>query len=433
MRGILDYAPIDFAQALTLRMHYLFCCIPLAEFVVDTGFSKAKPDHNTTESKTPYLDRFRYESERIQNLLISEILICGNSESCAEAIVHLIEVAEIMLEVRSFHCLMLVVFTLQSLAIYSIQSAWDKVNEKIPGRWGEIQDKIGSGGNKLAAALIKKYSNFGVVEDLAQKARATDLYSSRFNLYAAAATTIISNNEADDRVDEKGRSNSVNSTDDLGVIIREFVPRDGDCFRWQLYITQLLRRTHLSGVVRSDSSALQSPMKKNPVTDIDVSELVGGNDEHQPCFPFLNGLVRGLVRSNELPDFIRRMDQATSTTNQLRLASPGYSSSDPQLPVLNTGKLRAIAALVAILRFCQSKPYSYATNTDNQTYFQKRAIYATEDAQWARAEEIEEKYKTKMAKLAAKLEKQERQKLVLERNSSTGSADEARLEANSYK
>ena len=82
MRSILDYSPLEFAKALTMRMHYLYCCIPLSEFVVDTGFTKMDDDSDSIEegnvrkhSKTPYLDRFRYESERLQQLLISEILV----------------------------------------------------------------------------------------------------------------------------------------------------------------------------------------------------------------------------------------------------------------------------------------------------------------------------------------------------------------------
>ena len=39
--SILDITPVELAHALTLRLHYLFCTIPLPEFVVDIGFSKA--------------------------------------------------------------------------------------------------------------------------------------------------------------------------------------------------------------------------------------------------------------------------------------------------------------------------------------------------------------------------------------------------------
>ena len=65
------------------------------------------------------------------------------------------------------------------------------------------------------------------------------------------------------------------------------------------------------------------------------------------------------------------------------------TSSDPFLPVLNIGKLRAIASIVSILRFCQCTPYTFATSTDNQTYFQKRAVFATENTQWAMSKAIE--------------------------------------------
>ena len=35
----------------------------------------------------------------------------------------------------------------------------------------------------------------------------------------------------------------------------------------------------------------------------------------QPCLPFFNGLIRGLVRSNELPDYIEQMDHSTNKTH----------------------------------------------------------------------------------------------------------------------
>ena len=392
MRGILDYSSNDFAQALTLRMHYLFCCIPFSEFVVDFGFSKATVNSVHTESNTPYLDRFRYETERVQQLLISEILHCGNSQSCAKAIMHLIEAAEAMWECRSHHCLMLTYFALQSHAVFSLTSSWEKVKEVMPGRWEILEGKIGMGGSKLAAAVIKEYGNFCTFEDLAQRVRGNDENS----------------REISSEVAGQGSSN-VNKAD-FDQIMRNFVPKDGDCYRWQLYITQLLRRTYLSGVVKSDftGSGVQgtSTVKKgNPNPNPNPTDAKGDDTRPEakditetdtfvrpmPCFPFLSGLIRGLVRSNELPDFIKQVDQSMGVSNELKLISPGFSQSDPYLRVLNLGKFRSMAALVAILRECQTRPYSFATSTDIQTYLQKRAIYKSEEAQWARSSDIEER------------------------------------------
>lgn len=81
------------------------------------------------------------------------------------------------------------------------------------------------------------------------------------------------------------------------------------------------------------------------------------------CFPFLNGVARGLAKLNELPDYVKVRDPDNGTLSLLSLASPGILPSDPLLPVLNIGKQRAISSLVSLIRECQLVPYSFTTDS----------------------------------------------------------------------
>lgn len=335
-------------------------------------------------------DRFRYESERVQQLLISEILVCSNAVACGDAIALLIEATEELLRCQSYHCVMLLAFALQSHSIFSLKSAWKKVESTMPGRWEAIEAKIGSGGNLITRSIIQRYGELNMMDDLSTKVRAANPFILKLDL-----------DEKDD-ID----ASSMEKDDSISNMMHRFVPKNSDCFRWEQYITQLLRRTYLSGVVKSDWST-NSPISNRFANAANINENVNTNNrsndeerendgknkakrtEIQPCLPFFNGLIRSLVRSNELPDYIKQMDYNNNRTGQFELQSPGITPSDPFFPVLNVGKLRAIASIVSILRFCQCTPYTFATSTDIQTYFQKRAIFATEDAQWAKSQEIE--------------------------------------------
>jgi hypothetical protein len=123
-KSILDFSVDQIAEALTLRLHYLFATIPLPEFILDLGFAKTS---GSGDSNVPHLDRFRYESERIQVLLISEVLSRDTIEGCAESIMHLICIADACLMHQSHHVLVLIVMALKCTAIFQITPAWDIV------------------------------------------------------------------------------------------------------------------------------------------------------------------------------------------------------------------------------------------------------------------------------------------------------------------
>lgn len=121
---ITDFSIEHVAEALSLRLHYLFSTIPLAELTLDLGFPKYG---SFSDSKVPHLDRFRLESERIQYILINEILCRDSLEGCAETIIYLIGIADMCLTQHSHHVLVLIVMALKSTAVFQLTPAWDIV------------------------------------------------------------------------------------------------------------------------------------------------------------------------------------------------------------------------------------------------------------------------------------------------------------------
>ena len=106
-------------------------------------------------SRTPYLDRLRYESERLQVLLISEVLSCETLESCSDAIGHLIRTGEELLRYRSHHALMLVTFCLQSHSVFQLKSAWALLQESMTARWRRLECTVGGGGSLLVNEVMR--------------------------------------------------------------------------------------------------------------------------------------------------------------------------------------------------------------------------------------------------------------------------------------
>ena len=144
----------------------------------------------------------------------------------------LIEAAEELLQYQSYHCVMLLAFALQSHAIFSLTSAWKKVEAMMPGKWKAIENKIGSGGNLITASLIEKYGDFNIIDDLAVKVR-----------IASPLLHKVVTSAHDEYENEKDADDDEDSIENM---MRRFVPKNSDCFRWQQFITQLIRRTHLS-------------------------------------------------------------------------------------------------------------------------------------------------------------------------------------------
>ena len=162
----LSYDEKIIAKNLTLRFHYLFCTIPLYEFSIDYGFTKNHP-------QTPQLNRFRLESEKLQEFIGNQILMFDDLMVRAEVVIQIIRVAEILARQRSHHTLMMLVFALQSHSIHRLKTTWAVVHARIPGRWDILQDLIGFGGQKLTTYFCSRQSVEGVSEDLREHLKLT--------------------------------------------------------------------------------------------------------------------------------------------------------------------------------------------------------------------------------------------------------------------
>jgi son of sevenless-like protein len=86
---------------------------------------------------SPELTRFRVESERLQSMFVNHVLICTEPKERADRIVHLLDVVDVLLELRSFHAVMLIVMALQSTPIHRLKQTWALVGKLAwPRRFG---------------------------------------------------------------------------------------------------------------------------------------------------------------------------------------------------------------------------------------------------------------------------------------------------------
>ena len=156
-RLLLDFDAEGIAETLTLRLHYLYCCIPLSEFIVNPSFSYSngtRNDYNSSKTSTPLLHRLRRESERLQTLLVSEILSLDEVGSRAEALVQLVVVCEHLMRLRCHHAVVMIMSALQSQAIHRLSASWAIVDKAIPGRWTSLTEAVGLGAGRLVQGLL---------------------------------------------------------------------------------------------------------------------------------------------------------------------------------------------------------------------------------------------------------------------------------------
>jgi hypothetical protein len=155
----LSYDEKIIANNFTLRFHYLFCTIPLTEFSIDYSYPKNHKD-------TPMLNRFRLESEKLQEFVGNQILFHDDLMVRAEVIIQIIRVAEVLARLRSHHTLMMLIFALQGHSVHRLKTTWAIVHARLPGRWDILQDLVGFGGQKLTANFCSRQSVEGVSEDI---------------------------------------------------------------------------------------------------------------------------------------------------------------------------------------------------------------------------------------------------------------------------
>ena len=342
---LLDFEAANIAQTLTLRLHYLFSCIPLSEFIVNPGFSydnETRNDYNNVHASTPFLHRLRRESERIQALLVSEVLSLTETGTRAEAMTQLVLVGEHLARTRSHHALVMVASTLQSQAVFRLKASWAIVERAIPGRWARLGAVIGLGGSKLVQGLMDAlcHSGLAVGPDL----RASLVVPAAFRGTALEAhyTAALQfrgpvAEEEKEGIDEAGENKDEDNDEDKKEGVRESVVEEG----------------------------FKSPPKATALFG-----LPRGIPVHMACMPFVNGFITRLLRTNQASDYVNNAD-------------------DGPAPLLNAAKASHTALLIATLRCCQLTAYQGTTEPRILKLLLKPVVYATEDEQWARSLAVE--------------------------------------------
>ena len=172
---LLDFRATDIAHTLTIRLHYLYCCIPISEFIVNPSFSYTSTVdmnkqgasaeaggaagvgiYDSPENSTPFLQRIRRESERLQNLLVWGVLRYDDIALRAEAMMQLIAVGEELARLHSHHALMIVVSSLRCQALYRLRVTWSIVEKYLPGRWSNLGAIVGMSGTNLVNKLLQE-------------------------------------------------------------------------------------------------------------------------------------------------------------------------------------------------------------------------------------------------------------------------------------
>ena len=172
---LLDFHASDIAHTLTIRLHYLYCCIPISEFIVNPSFNYTSTvdmnkqgasaeaggatgvgTYDSPENSTPFLQRIRRESERLQNLLVWGVLRYDDIALRAEAMMQLIAVGEELARLHSHHALMIVVSSLRCQALYRLRVTRSVVERYLPGRWSNLGAIVGMSGTNLVNKLLQE-------------------------------------------------------------------------------------------------------------------------------------------------------------------------------------------------------------------------------------------------------------------------------------
>ena len=103
----------------------------------------------------------RKESERIQSLLVGEVLDIEDVGVRAEAVAQLIRIAEHLLHLRSHHALMMIYSVLKCKAIYRLKATWALVEQAMPGQLSALDGAMGGGGSNLVQQVMDEFTRDG--------------------------------------------------------------------------------------------------------------------------------------------------------------------------------------------------------------------------------------------------------------------------------
>jgi len=205
-------------------------------------------------------------------------------------------------------------------------------------------------------------------------------------------TQISLKDETDTTIETTSNVQSNQTVDILMSFTKEKKPADSRRMSYRHHqVKNLSIRPPQSGLGEVKSDGLTS---SNAFSGLPVAS-------QKPFMPFLNGILQKIIRLNELPNFLRSQtanfdcgekfnsNNGANEQGYLWVQSPGNSSGDPKLMMINFGKFRSISNLLMLIRSSQLTPFSLHVDFAVQAMLYRDAMYKSEDDIWERSSELE--------------------------------------------
>jgi hypothetical protein len=380
--GFASFGADAVAKQITLHLFYLFVAIPLREFTLDLSFKHSKASEETYGQ--PHLARFRNESERIPSIIVSMILETSTPTARGGLIAFLVQVCDLMLEMRSYHGCMLILSALQSNPIHRLKKSWQNAYTfSYTIERGDGVPKYVGGNN-----------------------------SSRGG-----------NNSS------RGGNNSIRG----GASAEEGPTPVKEGYAKLLEIAGIGGR-NLPNLVHKELSSLNHSSENNFGNDSSNHRIAFPDAPSLPIMPFVNASLGTLIRLNELPDEVsveEIMKQLEGDGDPLAVVSNGgggmkkkkeqdkaaegggygdkkggkkkkrgikvwgssnyYKDRDAEQmsSLLNLSKMRRVAAIIATMRACQLTPFVFQPRVDIQYHLMKDYMFIEAEDQYQKSLVIE--------------------------------------------
>ncbi|ELP88338.1 guanine nucleotide exchange factor, putative [Entamoeba invadens IP1] len=130
--GILRYSPIDFAEQVTVMQMENFVKIPPSEFL-NQGWTK-----KNKEELTPNIVKMIKFSNKIINIVQTQIVMQTSYPLRTLAIFYFITVADIMRKLQNFDGMKTVMSALQATAVFRLKTSWDMLPSKTKNIFDEL-------------------------------------------------------------------------------------------------------------------------------------------------------------------------------------------------------------------------------------------------------------------------------------------------------
>ena len=358
--GMSMYGPVAVVEQVTLHLFYLYVAIPLREFTLDLSFKHGKIGEETYGQ--PHLARFRHESERIPGIFVSLILETSTPEGRGKLLAFLVQVCDMLYEMRSYHGFMLILSALQANPIHRLKKSW--------------------------AFAYGMHYLIEREEDGPESNRSTN---------------------------NSGRSTEGSSSVVVGVAVNV---KEG--------YTRLLEFAGIGGrnlaqVCHTTLSRLSDNSETNYDENSGSHRISFPDAPRLPVMPFVNASLGTLIRLNELPDEVEVEDRLQEGGDDLLTggknagkkaggeAGAGGEAAKEKLSklnlfgrlkrrkegeeegtrLLNLSKMRRVAAIIAMLRACQLTPYLFNPRVEVQYQLLKQYMFVDGEDQYQKSLVIE--------------------------------------------